>query len=140
MAPHRHRPEREPMVRRTVSWRRVTWPADDVERSGPLAGLRVLDLSRILAGPFATQVLADLGADVVKVERPGSGDETRRWGPPFAATGDATYFYACNRGRRSITLDLTDPADVEVALSLAEQAHVLMENFLPGTMEKLGLA
>jgi len=118
----------------------MSWPTDEIERAGPLAGLRVLDLSRILAGPFATQVLADLGADVIKVERPGSGDETRRWGPPFAATGDATYFYACNRGRRSITLDLTDAADVEVALSLAEHAHVLMENFLPGTMEKLGLA
>src|SRR3954464_2405481 len=102
MAPHRHRPEREPMVGRTVSWRRVTWPVDDVQRSGPLAGLRVLDLSRILAGPFATQVLADLGADVIKVERPGVGDESRRWGPPWAARGEAAYYYACNRGRRSV--------------------------------------
>ena len=68
----------------------------------------MLDLSRILAGPFATQILADLGADVIKVERTGSGDETRRWGPPYAPSGDAAYFYACNRGRRSIELDLRD--------------------------------
>jgi crotonobetainyl-CoA:carnitine CoA-transferase CaiB-like acyl-CoA transferase len=117
----------------------MTWPHDQTERSGPLAGLRVLDLSRILAGPFATQILADLGADVIKVERPGSGDETRRWGPPFATSGDAAYFFACNRGRRSLTLDLRDEDDRTFLLTLVEDAHVLMENFLPGTMEKMGL-
>lgn len=117
----------------------MTWPTDDTTRTGPLAGLRVLDLSRILAGPFATQILADLGADVIKVERPGSGDETRRWGPPFAPSGDAAYFYACNRGRRSITLDLRDDDDRQVLLAIVEAADVLMENFLPGAMEKMGL-
>jgi crotonobetainyl-CoA:carnitine CoA-transferase CaiB-like acyl-CoA transferase len=116
----------------------MTWPAAE-NHSGPLSGLRILDLSRILAGPFATQILADLGADVIKVERPGSGDETRRWGPPFAPSGDAAYYYACNRGRRSIALDLRDDDDREVVLALAQDAHVLLENFLPGTMEKFGL-
>jgi crotonobetainyl-CoA:carnitine CoA-transferase CaiB-like acyl-CoA transferase len=115
------------------------WPALHEERTGPLAGVRVLDLSRILAGPFCTQILADLGADVIKVERPGSGDETRRWGPPYAPSGDAAYFFACNRGRRSIALDLRDEEDREVVLSLVREAHVLMENFLPGAMDRLGL-
>src|SRR3954449_658665 len=110
----------------------MTWPIDDIERTGPLAGLRVLDLSRILAGPFATQVLADLGADVIKVERPGTGDESRRWGPPFTERGEAAYYFACNRGRRSVTLDLAGAADLDLVLKMAEDAHVLMENFLPG--------
>jgi crotonobetainyl-CoA:carnitine CoA-transferase CaiB-like acyl-CoA transferase len=118
----------------------MTWPAPDrAPVSGPLTGVRVLDLSRILAGPFCTQVLADLGADVIKVERAGAGDETRRWGPPFAPSGDAAYFFACNRGRRSIALDLRDDEDREVVLTLAEDADVLMENFLPGAMERMGL-
>lgn len=118
----------------------MSWPAPDVPGTGPLAGVRILDLSRILAGPFATQVLADLGADVIKVERAGAGDETRRWGPPFAPSGDAAYFYACNRGRRSIELDLREDADREVVLSLVEDADVLMENFLPGAMDRMGLS
>lgn len=118
----------------------MSWPATDRPTTGPLAGLRVLDLSRILAGPFSTQILADLGADVIKVERPGSGDETRRWGPPYAPSGDAAYFYSCNRGRRSITLDLKSEADIELLLELATEAQVLMQNFLPGTLEKLGLS
>ena len=117
----------------------MSWPAAAGERRGPLAGVRVLDLSRILAGPFSTQIMADLGADVIKVERPGAGDETRRWGPPFAASGAAAYFYACNRGRRSIALDLRTPEDRAIVLDLAAAADVLLENFLPGTMERLGL-
>jgi crotonobetainyl-CoA:carnitine CoA-transferase CaiB-like acyl-CoA transferase len=117
----------------------MTWPAFDHTPRGPLAGVRVLDLSRILAGPFATQILADLGADVIKVERTGSGDETRRWGPPYAPSGDAAYFYACNRGRRSIELDLRDADDRDLLLDLVEDADVLMENFLPGAMERMQL-
>lgn len=117
----------------------MSWPAAAGERRGPLAGVRVLDLSRILAGPFSTQIMADLGADVIKVERPGAGDETRRWGPPFAASGAAAYFYACNRGRRSIALDLRTPEDRAIVLDLAAAADVLLENFLPGAMERLGL-
>lgn len=118
----------------------TSWPDLAQPRTGPLAGVRVLDLSRILAGPFSTQILADLGADVIKVERPGEGDETRRWGPPYAPSGDAAYFLTCNRGRRSVALDLRDEADRGIALALVEGADVLLENFLPGTMERLGLS
>ncbi len=117
----------------------MTWPPVDDAREGPLAGVRVLDLSRILAGPFSTQVLADLGADVIKVERPGVGDDSRHWGPPWAPSGDSSYFYACNRGRRAMLADLRDERDRDLVLRLVDDAHVLMENFLPGAMERLGL-
>jgi hypothetical protein len=114
------------------------WPAG-APREGPLSGLRVLDLSRILAGPFATMQLADLGADVIKVEAPGKGDETRRWGPPFAADGTAAYFLAINRNKRAITLDLGRPAAVTLARRLALAADVVVDNFLPGRLERFGL-
>ncbi len=117
----------------------MTWPPVDDAHEGPLAGVRVLDLSRILAGPFSTQVLADLGADVIKVERRGVGDDSRHWGPPWAPSGDSSYFYACNRGRRAMLADLRDDDDREVVLRLVDDAHVLMENFLPGAMDRLGL-
>ncbi|MEV5891780.1 CaiB/BaiF CoA transferase family protein [Nonomuraea fuscirosea] len=104
--------------------------------SGALSGLLVADFSRVLAGPYATMLLADLGAEVVKVERPGAGDDTRAWGPPYAE-GEATYFLGVNRNKRSIALDLR--ADAEVARALAARADVLVENFRPGTMERLGL-
>ncbi|MEV0313298.1 CaiB/BaiF CoA transferase family protein [Nonomuraea fuscirosea] len=104
--------------------------------SGALSGLLVADFSRVLAGPYATLLLADLGAEVVKVERPGAGDDTRAWGPPYAE-GEATYFLGVNRNKRSIALDLR--ADAEVARALAARADVLVENFRPGTMERLGL-
>src|ERR1700760_4064240 len=102
----------------------MSWPETEEHRQGPLADVRVLDLSRILAGPFATQILADLGADVIKVERPGGGDETRRWGPPFAPSGDAAYFFACNRGRRSITADLRSHEGRAMLLELVDDAHI----------------
>ncbi|MGW3352603.1 CaiB/BaiF CoA transferase family protein [Nonomuraea rubra] len=105
--------------------------------SGALSGLLVADFSRVLAGPYCTMLLADLGAEVVKVERPGSGDDTRAWGPPYASSGEATYFLGVNRNKRSIALDLR--ADAEVARALAARADVLVENFKPGTMERLGL-
>ncbi|GAA1651587.1 CoA transferase [Nonomuraea maheshkhaliensis] len=104
--------------------------------SGALSGLLVADFSRVLAGPYATTLLADLGAEVVKVERPGAGDDTRAWGPPYAE-GESTYFLGVNRNKRSIALDLR--ADAEVARALAARADVLVENFRPGTMERLGL-
>jgi len=104
-----------------------------------LDGLRILDFSRVLAGPFATMMLADLGADVVKVERPGIGDETRSWGPPHDAHGQATYFQAVNRNKRSIVLDLADEGDRAHALELASTSAVVVENFRPGVMERLGL-
>jgi crotonobetainyl-CoA:carnitine CoA-transferase CaiB-like acyl-CoA transferase len=104
----------------------------------PLAGVRVLDLSRVLAGPYCTMLLADLGADVIKVERPGAGDETRTWGPPFTG-GEATYFLSINRGKRSIELDFGDPASKRVVERLVETSDVVIENFRAGGAERLGL-
>lgn len=106
--------------------------------SAPLEGVLVADFSRVLAGPMATMMLADLGARVVKVERPGTGDETRAWGPPFTATA-TTYFESVNRGKESVALDLRDAADLAVARELAHRADVVVENFVPGTMDRLGL-
>lgn len=103
----------------------------------PLAGVRVLDLTRVLAGPFCTMILGDMGADVIKVEEPGKGDDTRRW-PPFVG-GEATYFMSVNRNKRSITLDLKSPAGLDVLRRLAARSDVLVENFRTGTMERLGL-
>lgn len=105
---------------------------------GALEGLKVIDLTRVLAGPLCTQILSDHGADVVKVEPP-AGDETRRLGPPFDSSGSAAYFSALNRGKRSISLDLSKPDAQEVLHRLLDQADVLVENFLPGTMERWGL-
>ncbi|MGZ4312032.1 MAG: CaiB/BaiF CoA transferase family protein [Solirubrobacteraceae bacterium] len=105
----------------------------------PLGELRILDFSRILAGPFATMMLADLGAAVIKVERPGTGDETRSWGPPFDAQGRATYFQSVNRNKHSVALDLTDARDLARARELAGAADVIVENFRPDVMDKLGL-
>jgi crotonobetainyl-CoA:carnitine CoA-transferase CaiB-like acyl-CoA transferase len=105
----------------------------------PLAGLKVLELARILAGPWAGQLLADLGADVVKVERPGVGDDTRHWGPPFAADGAAAYFHACNRGKSSVALDLDTPEGQQAVRALAAEADVLIENFKVGGLARYGL-
>jgi crotonobetainyl-CoA:carnitine CoA-transferase CaiB-like acyl-CoA transferase len=111
----------------------------------PLANLKVLDLSRVLAGPVCGQILADLGADVVKVERPGSGDDTRHWGPPFTAAPDGSpdqsaYFLSCNRGKRSLALDLSTPAGRAILDHLLRTADVMLENFLPDAVAKLGLS
>ncbi|KOG07222.1 MULTISPECIES: CaiB/BaiF CoA transferase family protein [Streptomyces] len=105
---------------------------------GALSGIVVADFGRVLAGPYMTMLLADLGADVIKIERPGSGDDTRAWGPPFA-DGEATYFLGVNRNKRSVSLDLTAPEDLAAARAIVDRADVLVENFRPGTMEKLGL-
>jgi crotonobetainyl-CoA:carnitine CoA-transferase CaiB-like acyl-CoA transferase len=112
----------------------------DRERSTapPLDGVRVVDLSRVLAGPYCTMVLADLGADVVKVERPEGGDETRGWGPPFAG-GEAAYYLSVNRSKRSCAIDLSDPAGRELALELCAGADALVENFKVGGAERLGV-
>jgi crotonobetainyl-CoA:carnitine CoA-transferase CaiB-like acyl-CoA transferase len=114
--------------------------------AGPLSHIRVLDLSRIMAGPWAGQVLADLGADVVKVERPGAGDDTRGWGPPFLKdkvgrdTKDAGYFLAVNRGKRSIALDLANAEGQYIVRALGARADIVLENFKVGTLAKYGLA
>jgi crotonobetainyl-CoA:carnitine CoA-transferase CaiB-like acyl-CoA transferase len=104
-----------------------------------LGKLRILDFSRVLAGPLATMVLADLGAEVTKVERPGGGDETRSWSPPHDERGEATYFQAVNRNKSSLVLDLRDEEDLAEAQRLALSADVLVENFRPGVMDRLGL-
>jgi crotonobetainyl-CoA:carnitine CoA-transferase CaiB-like acyl-CoA transferase len=101
--------------------------------------LHVVDFSRVLAGPFATMMLADLGAEVTKVERPGTGDDTRAWGPPYDERGEATYFQAVNRNKRSIVLDLADTQCLERARALVAEADVVVENFRTGVMDRLGL-
>lgn len=106
---------------------------------GPLAGIRVLDASRVLAGPFCGQVLGDLGAEVIKVERPGSGDETRGWGPPFLGELSA-YFLSCNRNKKSVTLDLSRPEGVQVFHELARKSDILLENFRPSSAVRLGVS
>jgi crotonobetainyl-CoA:carnitine CoA-transferase CaiB-like acyl-CoA transferase len=110
----------------------------------PLAGLRVLELARILAGPWAGQILADLGADVIKVERPGAGDDTRGWGPPFVegANGEnlgAAYYHSCNRGKRSIAVDFETESGRRVVQKLAQRSDILIENFKVGGLAKFGL-
>jgi len=107
-------------------------------RPGPLEGIRVLDLTRVLAGPYCTMFLGDLGAEVVKVEQPEVGDDTRGWGPPFAG-GESAYFLCVNRNKQSVTVDLKSAEGVELLHRLAREADVLVENFRPGTMERLGL-
>ena len=107
--------------------------------AGALSGLLVADFSRVLAGPYATMMLADLGAEVIKVERPGRGDDTRWWGPPYADDGLPTYFHSVNRNKRSVALDLTSDDGCGQARELAERADILVENFTPGTMARFGL-
>ncbi|MGM7671611.1 CaiB/BaiF CoA transferase family protein [Microbacterium sp. A93] len=104
----------------------------------PLDGILVADFSRVLAGPYATTMLADLGARVIKVERPGAGDDTRSWGPPWTDNSTA-YFESANRNKESVTLDLTDPADLELARELARRADVFVENFRPGALDRFAL-
>ncbi|HEX6106725.1 MAG TPA: CoA transferase, partial [Gemmatimonadales bacterium] len=105
----------------------------------PLAGLRVLDLTRVLAGPLCTMMLGDLGADVLKIERPGEGDETRGWGPPFDARGESAYFLAVNRNKLSLALDLDDEDERLLLHRLLAGADVVVDNFRPGTLERRGV-
>lgn len=111
---------------------------------GPLKDIRVLDLSRILAGPWATQMLADMGAEVIKIERPDTGDDTRLWGPPFVqnqdgSRGDAAYFHCANRGKKSVSVDITTKDGQNVVKRLARHSHILVENFKTGGLAKYGL-
>jgi crotonobetainyl-CoA:carnitine CoA-transferase CaiB-like acyl-CoA transferase len=113
--------------------------------AGPLAGYKVLDMSRVLAGPWAGQMLADLGAEVIKIERPNQGDDTRHWGPPYLQdqdgnnSSDAAYFFCTNRGKQSVTVDITEPQGQEIIRQLAVQCDVLIENYKVGGLEKYGL-
>ena len=114
-------------------------------KAGALAGIKVLDLSRVLAGPWCTQILADLGADVVKVERPGVGDDTRQWGPPFLKDADgndtnqASYYTACNRNKRSVTIDMASPEGQALIKQMALEADIVVENFKVGGLKQYGL-
>ena len=111
---------------------------NQAETDLPLSGIRVLDLSRILAGPYCTMILGDLGAEIIKVERPGVGDDTRTWGPPFAG-GESAYYLCCNRNKRSITIDLQKPSGAELVREFAKVSDVVVENFTPGLMKRFGL-
>ena len=105
----------------------------------PLDGLRVVDLTRIVAGPLATQIFGDYGAEIIKIEQPGTGDDSRQWAPPVAPDGSAAYFFSINRNKKSVTLNLKHPRGKEILKALVRQADVVIENFKPGTMEDLGL-
>src|SRR5947209_18236788 len=104
----------------------------------PLEGLTVLDLTRVLSGPYCTMLLADMGARVIKIEQPGKGDDTRGWGPPFVE-GESAYFLSINRNKESVTLDFKRPEGRAILHRLIAKADVLVENFRPGTLDKLGL-
>ena len=113
---------------------------------GPLEGIRVFDLSRILAGPTCTQLLGDLGADVIKIERPGAGDDTRKWGPPYVQdkdgkdTGESAYYLSSNRNKRSLAIDISKPAGQALARRLIAQCDIMVENFKVGDMARYGLS
>ncbi|XP_061095909.1 succinate--hydroxymethylglutarate CoA-transferase isoform X2 [Conger conger] len=109
--------------------------AEDVK---PLEGIKILDVTRVLAGPFATMILGDLGAEVIKVERPGGGDDTRAWGPPFVGS-ESAYFLSVNRNKKSIAINMKDPRGVKLILELAEVCDVFVENYLPGKLAQMGL-
>jgi len=115
------------------------------QSTGPLSHVRVLDLSRIMAAPWASQALADMGADVIKIERPGAGDDTRAWGPPYLKDADgqdtqeAGYFLSVNRGKRSVTVALDQPEGQAIVRELAKQCDIVLENFKVGTLARYGL-
>ena len=111
----------------------------DSNATAPLSGIRILDLTRVLAGPLATMTLGDLGADIIKVERTGQGDESRAWGPPFDDRGESAYYLSINRNKLSIGLDLDTPEDVEVIQTLLAEADAVLDNFRPGTLEARGI-
>ncbi len=123
----------------------MTDPHSRPQRTGPLSGLRVLDMSRVLAGPWSGQLMADFGADVVKVERPGVGDDTRGWGPPYLKdaagkeTGEAAYYMSANRAKRSLTLDISTPEGQKTCAALAGRADILLENYKAGGLTKYNL-
>ncbi|XP_019749466.1 succinyl-CoA:glutarate CoA-transferase [Hippocampus comes] len=130
-----------PGRRRKKSWtdgRRLSQTATGDDRRRPLEGVRVLDLTRVLAGPFATMLLGDLGAEVIKVEKPGAGDDTRAWGPPFVGS-ESVYFLSVNRNKKSIAVDFKHPRGAQVIHELSGVCDVLMENFLPGKLSAMGL-
>lgn len=124
---------------RWISWSTcIKRAASTSETNGPLAGIRVLDLTRILAGPYCTMILGDLGAEIIKIEKPIVGDETRNWGPPFIAD-QSCYFLSVNRNKKSVAIDLKKPEGASLVRKLAASSDVFMENYLPGKLDNLGL-
>lgn len=119
----------------------ITAPTSEPRPTGPLAGIRVLDLSRVLAGPWSTQILGDLGAEVIKVEQPGQGDDTRRWGPPFLDDGsqDSAYYLCANRNKESVAINMADPRGAALIRTMAADADIVVENFRVGGLAKYGL-
>ena len=114
-------------------------PSKEISRRGPLSGIRVIDMTRILAGPFCTMNLGDMGAEIIKIEQPGKGDDTRSWGPPFA--GDqAAYFLGINRNKKSITLNLKDKRGQKILGDLLKNADILIENFKTGAIQAWGFS
>src|SRR6185312_13812608 len=118
----------------------MTIPNSEDDVTGALEGIRIFDMSRVLAGPSCTQLLGDLGAEVIKIERPGEGDDTRKWGPPFLKDGagrdtaESSYYLSANRAKRSLTLDFTKPEGRDIALRLIAQSDVLVENYKVGNL------
>lgn len=111
---------------------------DVAPKIGPLSGIRIIDLTRVLAGPFCTMILGDLGAEIIKIERPGHGDETRLWGPPFVG-GESCYFLTINRNKKSIVIDIKKPEGCSIIKELVKKSDILVENYIPGTLDNLGL-
>ncbi|KAL3832053.1 hypothetical protein ACJMK2_023732 [Sinanodonta woodiana] len=114
------------------------WYSTQTTKSGPLEGLRVLDLTRVLAGPYCSMLFGDLGAEVIKVERPGQGDDTRSWGPPFIGT-ESAYFFSINRNKKSVALNIKEAEGQDLVKKLAQKSDVLLENYIPGKLSELGL-
>ena len=120
-------------------------PPSEVAAPGALDGIRIVDLTRVLAGPFCTQLLADYGAEVIKIERPGIGDDTRRWGPPYLQgadgedTTESTFYLSANRNKRSVTIDMSRPEGRDLIIRLLERADVLIENYRVGALARYGL-
>ena len=110
------------------------------EAAGLLQGVRILDLTRVLAGPYCTMMLGDMGADVIKVEAPGRGDDTRQWGPPFTESGMSAYFISANRNKRSITVNLKSAKGMKILKAFVKISDVVVDNFRVGTLEKMGLS
>lgn len=128
-------------IERVTNWKRSISKVE-CEGTSPLDGVKVLDLTRIVAGPFCTMTLGDLGAEVIKIEKPGSGDEARKWGPPFVEnkqTRQSTYFLCLNRNKKSVCIDLKSPKGKEIIYDLVKKCDVLVENYVPGKLDELGL-
>lgn len=121
-----------------ISLRKFSSNSMRSRKKGALAGVRVLDLSRILAGPYCTQLLGDMGAEVIKIEQPGGGDETRRWGPPFVE-GESSYFMSINRNKKSVAVNLQTEKGQQIVCDLVRKSDIVVQNFLPGKAAELGV-